>query len=283
MEATTVDTVVDVAAACTDRQDAETALAAILAGTSAPIRGDGSPWRVVLTMTALPAGGRAANAIMTNDAGQVVSERIVEDPAAKTCAPLARAVGAWAALVLDDELSRAERPLPEPEPLPFFLPMAPSDDSIRVPAPHPLLREAGVTTLLRSGFGSGTLAGVSPFFTIPMGHGAIYRPALLLARSAAVTSVGFRSDFCGHLRPGLTTSIDLCGGIDSTYTWYSDVSDFRFTVGPSATIERSVGASLSMLGRAMGGFAIAKDDVSGRSLRLPFGGAVELGIATKLP
>ena len=52
--------------------------------------------------------GKSVEAVIVDDAGTIVAQRTLTDRSARTCVPLARAVGAWASLVLDAEMVRAK-------------------------------------------------------------------------------------------------------------------------------------------------------------------------------
>ena len=52
--------------------------------------------------------GKSVEAVIVDDAGTIVAQRTLTDRNAHACVPLARAVGAWASLVLDAELARAK-------------------------------------------------------------------------------------------------------------------------------------------------------------------------------
>jgi hypothetical protein len=105
VDAIAVEVVVEATSACADRARAQSALANALANARAPKRGPtGAAWQVRVGVDDTGAT-KTATARIVDDRGSLVAERSVSDRTA--CTPLARAIGAWASLVLDDELARA--------------------------------------------------------------------------------------------------------------------------------------------------------------------------------
>jgi hypothetical protein len=58
--------------------------------------------------SARPSTSKSAEAVIVDDAGTIVAQRTLSDRNLRSCLPLARAVGAWATLVLDAEMVRAK-------------------------------------------------------------------------------------------------------------------------------------------------------------------------------
>ena len=88
-------------AQCTDAGRADD----VLRRTLAPARAPSGAWTVTLRVTPAPGGALRGEGEVTDAAGAPVAHRDFID-AAPDCAPLARAVGVWASLVLDQELAR---------------------------------------------------------------------------------------------------------------------------------------------------------------------------------
>lgn len=188
-----------------------------------------------------PSGAtKSVEAAIVDDAGGIVAQRTLTDRSARACVPLARAVGAWASLVLDAELARAKdddgpsslAPLaPAPSgsgPIVRLAhPAAPRDsadadgrDSSSTSAPHRSI-ELGVMTYIRNGMTpTGGFAGVSPFVTIEVSSGWVLRPSVAIGRSTStiptdaggprrssddamseMSHLGARADFCRRI-PG---------------------------------------------------------------------------------
>ena len=195
---------------------------------------------------------RSVEAVIVDDAGTIVAQRMLTDRSAKVCLPLARAVGAWASLVLDAELVRAKdddgsEPTPPPRPLApssvvatsSGLPVNPASRSLRDVAPgaegeggaSPRRSiELGSMMYLRNGMTStGGFGGISPFVTVEVAPSWVLRPALAFGRStspipisavetAMMSHVGGRADFCRRMpgnyieRRGIEA--DLCFGVE---------------------------------------------------------------------
>jgi hypothetical protein len=169
------------------------------------------------------------------------------DRDARSCLPLARALGAWATLVIDAELDHAHDAAPSssarwtedegralPEAHGASLTSASgvelSEGADRAPASPPRSGpEVGGAVYIRSGIGSGGVVGFSPFVVFEVAAGWLLRPSLALGRSTTVapldvgrgamlTHVGARLDFCRRIpgnyieRRGLEA--DLCAGAD---------------------------------------------------------------------
>src|SRR5262245_57019033 len=125
VDAIPVEVVVEATSACPDRARAQAALADALASARAPRRG--GPARTWILRLAVDdeAKTKKATARILDDGGETVAEHTITDRSA--CTPLARALGAWASLVLDDELSRAREAadVPPPPPKQEEKPLAP--------------------------------------------------------------------------------------------------------------------------------------------------------------
>jgi hypothetical protein len=186
-------------------------------------------------------GIRVAEAVIVDDTGAVVARRTVSDRATTSCVPLARAVGAWAALVVDAELGRAKDTDAEPRPrgagfvpVQAFTPVAagpieasPPDPGVPPDADGPTLGgddtppnlrrpipvELGSMVYLRNGMSAtGGVAGVAPFVAVEVSTGWVLRPSAYFGRSTGrvpvsateashLSHVGLRTDFCRRI-PG---------------------------------------------------------------------------------
>jgi hypothetical protein len=204
---------------------------------------------VTSSATAASSSSKSVDAVIVDDAGAVIAQRTLSDRSARLCVPLARAVGAWASLVLDAELARAkddDTSSPPGRVAPFSGSTAPAP-SISIAearpardarpnaegeAPSPVRRsvEIGTMVYLRNGMtATGGFAGVSPFVTIEVANGWVLRPSLALGRStgpipvtatesAPTSHLGARTDFCRRIpgnyieRRGIEA--DLCAGIE---------------------------------------------------------------------
>ena len=300
-----MDAVVEVASdSCSDRDRAEAGIVAAIAGARAPKRGGAGHWKVVLRVSKLAKGGREAEATIIDDAGVVVSQRTVSDPVSRTCLPLARAVGAWATLVLDDELTRArsdsEREKRDEAPVVDTSETRvarAADSDTGGTAPREFHFDLGTAMFVKSGFGSGSIAGVAPFVAFEVAPSWLLRPSITMGRSTGGTvlqgstyefvAAGARVDFCRRIpgnyieRRGI--ELDLCAGTDFSVLWDRDVSGTRATIGPSMDLRGELGAGIAAEVRGMGGIAWEQSQLRGAGAQSRFGGAVELGLSMRFP
>src|SRR5262245_34551496 len=116
VDAIPVEVVVEATSACPDRARAQAALADALASARAPKRGGPARTWMVRLAVADDAKTKKGTALILDDTGTTVAEHAIADRTA--CTPLARALGAWATLVLDDELARAREAADVPPPPP---------------------------------------------------------------------------------------------------------------------------------------------------------------------
>jgi len=291
VDALAVEAVLASPSECSDADRARAALEEALAAARAPRHGvrprAGSRpttlgrWSV--TMVAGPDATRgrralAVEAVIQDDAGDVVARRTLSDGAGRACVPLARAVGAWASLVLDAELARAKDddavlgqvPTAPAEPssrvTPAAWPAAPRDaaDAVQAEAPTGPRRsmELGSMVYLRNGMtATGGVAGLSPYLTIELAPGWVLRPAASVGRStsavpvsatatALLSHVGTRVDFCRRIpgnyidRRGIEA--DLCAGVETGF-----VTSDETTSGDARAKKLSGTAGRLALGPAM--------------------------------
>jgi hypothetical protein len=178
--------------------------------------------------------------------GITVADRALSSDGTE-CASLARGLGLWASLVLDEEVERARStPKPPPEAVddPLAGPPAARSTSLwpttlpeekRPPEADLFLRhsrtertvELGADSFLMGGTGGGTVLGPSVYGVFEAQHGFFLRPALLVGHSigglspsaeAAATFLASRFDACARL-PGMYLDhrgmqLDLCVGAD---------------------------------------------------------------------
>ncbi len=174
-----------------------------------PARAPGHAWTV--TMRVQPTADHALHAEgeITDGLGLRVADRLLSVPAGD-CRGLARAVGVWASLVLEQEMARrrsatggsasSSSPAASPNALATTsasvsgesqstdsLWPAPAVIEKRIPEGEWYLHhehddsrtlEIGVAAFLMSGAGAGAMAGASPYVIVEAGHGVFLRPAL---------------------------------------------------------------------------------------------------------
>ncbi|MBX3189259.1 MAG: hypothetical protein KF819_19705 [Labilithrix sp.] len=245
-------------------------------------------------------GTKVAEAVIVDDAGGVVARRTVTDHST-SCVALARAIGAWATLVVDAELARAKEEAPPARsgnpPVWGFAP-APPVQAVSAPEPAPesdtpalapddtppslersIAIELGSMVYLRNGVSAtGGVAGLAPFVTIEVAKGWVLRPSAYFGRStgdvplgpagaASLSHIGARADFCRRI-PGnyierRGVSLDLCAGVDAALL----ISDAIGGSGPSGRAGRvGVGPGAVLRGELGAGLALELRSLFGANL-----------------
>lgn len=308
---------------CADRDRARAALNDALLGARAPTHGgqrphgprptgaEGTPWTLTMTVTRGEGGGRSVGATIADDAGKVVAERTLSDRGVGGCLPLARAVGAWASLVLDAEMNRATDSTPEPMGVPLSTSSSapiggdgdpgarpPSGPDVVTPDPAaapPKNLELGTMMYIRNGLTpTGGMAGLSPFVTIEVAKSWVLRPALYFGRSTdafsggddsapKVSHLGARADFCRRI-PGNYTDrrgieADLCAGLEGGVVTNTSRPG-RLGTGPSFDIRGELGAGVALELRGLVG-ANLLPFANGDQMPLVFASA-EVGVSVRL-
>ena len=307
-----IETVIEAESSCADRARAEAILSASLASARGPRRthDDAARWHLRMSVTPGAAGTKAASARMTDDGGRIVADRAVTDKTAGSCVALARAVGAWAQIVLDDEVvreqseaDRREREAPPPPPqthepaFPASAVQRPVDaDDVTASEPRTSSTrtvDVGTMLFLRNGAArAGGMFGVSPFVAIGFGERWVLRPSVMYAtstskvppdqsNSAPFNSIGGRLDLCGRV-PGNYINhrgieLDLCMGGDAIHVWSRHGSVDRGSVGPSGTLRGELGGNVGVEFRTMVGLALNTRPISNEGPAPPFVTAFELG------
>jgi hypothetical protein len=261
-------------------------------------------------------GGRApksVDALIVDDVGRVVARRTLTDRSStQACLPLARAVGAWASLVLDAELAHVEdaKEVEPPVRMPTVVSAsAPTERPVHegsesgsptVGASHPHSVELGTMVYLRNGMTTtGGIVGIAPFVTVELSTGWVLRPALFFGRSTStistdvaeptmVSHVGARTDICRRI-PGnyierRGVELDLCagveGGIISTDTHSArQPNPARLGTGPSANLRGELGGGLALEVRGLAGVNVIQ---YAPQTPLVFASS-ELGLSMRLP
>lgn len=320
VEAIAVEVVVETKAACPDRARAQAALVDALANARAPKRSTkngAASWRVDVAVEveegARPV--RSATARIVDDRGTVVAERTVSDRSA--CAPLTRAIGAWASLVLDDELARArdaaDTPLPVPAPAASDA-SPPLTRTDRVPGAdetNDLERtttttnrrstvEVGLMGYVRDGLASTSgFAGGSGFLAIEVAPSWFLRPSVFYGTStvqvattesarSSFSHFALRADFCRRIpgnyieRRGL--ELDLCAGADVSeiYTEGSRGEDLwmtRASVGPAAAFRGEIGDNTNLELRFASGYNFNRRAVLKEEEPAPLFAQAEVGLS----
>jgi hypothetical protein len=321
VDAVAVEVVVEAQAACADADKARASLAAALAASRAPKRTQrGEHWTLTLVVSHAPDGDgrtttrtRSADATIVDDAGAVVSQRTLADRDGHACAPLARAIGAWATLVVDAELTRAHDAAvpagPDAASAPSDArtptrtrteghgepvangpelgarPFAEIDDPDRAVATRASrTREIGVAGYLRGNGDGNGVTGLSPFVTIETFRDWMLRPALALGHSTTRQAFhgGARVDFCRRI-PGNYVDhrgleADVCGGADAGF-----IEDKGYaTIGPAIGLRGDLGAGLVVEVRGSVGVNLLESSVAAAP-RGSVASEAQLGISGALP
>ena len=303
--------VVDSRASCTGAEKAGELLRAALATSRAP----GHAWTVKMTVQPSPAPAvdalRAEGEIL-DDSGTRVADRVLSVPAsvpAGDCGGLARAVGVWASMVLEQEVTRGHDPASAatlraadsqsndvlwPAPARFEKPPAEGDWYLHHDDSRDL--ELGVAGFLMAGAGAGAMAGASPFAILEAGHGIFLRPSLGVGEALPALNtppvlhalwVAARFDTCLRL-PGLYTrnqgiQLDVCAGGD--VGMLDDVTHDLLipyvSLGPSIDLRGELGSHLSATIRGVAGVNVTSQNDGAISQPL-WSGRLELAFSWKV-
>lgn len=299
VDAVVVEAVLEARAECSDREQARAALNEALLAARAPSHGGASRhgarpttsssphWTVTMTVGSPAPSPRSVDAVIVDDAGTIVAQRTLTDRSARACLPLARAVGAWASLVLDAEMNRArdddgcDAPPSSSAAPPSATRTDPPlvlgrDGTVSDSAPAPVVAaprravELGTMVYLRNGLmRTGGVAGLSPFVTVELTPSWVLRPALFFGRSteriasstgddgSVVSHVGLRTNFCRRI-PGnyierRGVEADLCAGVEGGIVTPSHGASTvgRFGLGPSVNMRGELGGGVALEIRAL--------------------------------
>jgi hypothetical protein len=223
---------------CRDASAVRGELDTSLAAAEAP----GSSWIVSARFDRT--GSRlVAHGAVVDAHGVTVADRTLSGDGTE-CAALAKGLGLWASLVLDEEVERVRSTPKAPDVIedPLAGPLAsrsalwptppeerrsPEADLFPRHASTERTVELGGESFLMGGTGGGTVLGASVYGVFEAQHGFFLRPALLVGHSigglsptaeAAATFLASRFDACARL-PGMYLDhrgmqLDLCAGAD---------------------------------------------------------------------
>jgi hypothetical protein len=298
--------VVESRSSCGDADHTGELLRSELASARAP----GHAW--IVKMHVEPAANHEirAEGVIIDNIGLPIASRVLSAPAGD-CRGLARAVGVWASLVLEQEVARSQE-TPPPAPPPAKAPDAQSTD-VLWPAPAPAEKppperdwylhhddaqtlELGVAGFLMSSAGAGAMAGASPYAIIETGRGVFLRPSVAVGETIVALNsppitralmVAARLDACLRL-PGLYTKnrgmqLDMCGGADGGFI--DDSTDAvtlpYVSVGPSLDLRGELGSLLSASIRVVAGVNVTSAVATSVPEPL-FSGRLELAFSWKV-
>lgn len=220
------------------------------------------------------------------------------------CAPLAKAIGVWASLTLDDERTKVEAS-PDPnraialadtqETLKKRGKRAPGseDDDVNPdlqpnrPAPtQPSTRELGAAGILEGGIAATPLFGPAIYGEMEIGKGFLLRPTV--ATDFSFTSnpafhAGTRVDLCGRLRGNYQRGLDaeLCLGSEMGFLKIGDDAIPLLGVGPALGLQGDIADAFAVSLRGIGEINLIRDNIAGSSPQT-LAGRVELGMTWKL-
>lgn len=345
VDAVAVEVVLESQADCADLERARAALSEALVAARAPAHGgsrlrgprptspvtsaesqapSGPHW--TMTMTVSPASAnvsarsvasKSAEAVIVDDAGTIVAQRTLNDRNSRSCVPLARAIGAWASLVLDAQMVQAkdadgtlttpasadaEAVTSEAKPPLRLAHTHPDPDVVSsteathpTSATHERALEIGSMVYVRNGIlASGGMAGVSPFVAVELEDAWVLRPSLAFGRSTqglvGMSQVGGRADVCRRI-PGNYTErrgieADLCAGFEAGVVTSQAVhadSVGRAGVGPAATLRGELAGGVALEVRGLVGANLIQSALLGQAEAPLVFAAAELGISVRLP
>ncbi|MEO6420913.1 MAG: hypothetical protein ABIP39_15985 [Polyangiaceae bacterium] len=284
-------------AACAEGDGAKGLFSRALATSPAPEAG----WSVHVRIEKTP-GGLTATGEMFDARSLPVANRIFKSEGT-TCAPLAKAIGVWSSLVLDNqpavtpEAPKTAAPVVASE-VPW-LPMAPPPEKaspeqylfLRHPEASARSLEIGAATFIMDGLGTGGLFGGAIFGVAELGGGFFLRPALAIGQSIGdnVHDAGIaftRIDGCGRI-PGFYRErrgmqLDLCGGADVGVIRTNGRTLGFFAPGPAIALRGELASELSaeLRGAALINLTrVSELDAQGASL---FAGRAEFALTWRL-
>jgi hypothetical protein len=221
------------------------------------------------------------------------------------CAPLAKAIGVWASLTLDDERAKVDTsPDPnraialadEQETLKKRGNRAPgSEDDVvdpdfqpNRPPPVERTRELGVATLLEGGIADKPLFGPAIYGVMEIGKGFLLRPMIAFDTTFAsdpAFHLGTRVDLCGRLRGNYHEQ----RGLDAEYclgseTGFLDIKGDAIpllALGPALGLQGELASDFAVTLRGIGEINLLRGTVQNTTPQT-LAGRVELGMTWKL-
>jgi hypothetical protein len=295
-------------APCAEQNGVEELFARPLASSRGPRAG----WTVHVRILREGAGLRARGELW-DETDAVVAERTFTS-GARSCAPLAKALGVWATITLDEELvkateaaknaeaaksdtsassttsttgatySRAAMMWPPPAP-----PLLPDPDRSNTPRRKRTF-EVGVSSLLMGGTGTGALVGPSFFAVVETAPGLLLRPTLAFASTVQEQRSGFwgiaRVDACGRIPGNYKESrgiqIDLCAGPEVGFLHAMYGTFPTVAVGPAVSMRGDISATLAAEIRGIGLVNLIREHLD-EVARVPaLAGRAEVGITWRV-
>jgi hypothetical protein len=251
-------------------------------------------------------GSKSVEAVIVDDAGTIVAQRTLTDRSARTCVPLARAVGAWASLVLDAEVVRAKdddgslATPPSSSTAPAPASATATTSARNAAAPHawavasslelegagtqaerdgarerttkePRATEVGTMVYIRNGMmATGGIAGVSPFAAFEVASGWILRPSFMFGRSTegvtTVSHVAGRGDVCRRIPGNYIERRGIEADLCTGFEAGVVTSQGGATTRSASASRIGVGPSIALRGELAGGVALEVRGLFGANL-----------------
>lgn len=289
--------VIEQPAACAEGDGAKSLFSRALGTSPAPDSGWSVHVRIERTPTGLTATGE-----MFDARALPVANRIFKSEGT-TCAPLAKAIGVWSSLVLDNQPAvTPETAKPAPAVVASEIPWLPTPPPAEKASPEQYLflrhpeasarsLEIGAATFIMDGLGTGGMFGAAIFGVAELGGGFFLRPALAAGQSVGDNTheagIAFtRIDGCGRI-PGFYRErrgmqLDLCGGADVGAIRTNGRTLGFFAPGPAIALRGELASELSaeLRGAALVNLTrVTELDAQGASL---FAGRAEFALTWRL-
>ncbi len=232
--------------------------------------------------------------------GISISRRSFTNPGT-TCATLAKAIGVWASLALDDERAKigpdAKPPATPPPPVPTahakrkgFEEDDDVDPDLRPnrPAPVERTREVGVASVLEGGVADRPLFGPAVYGVMDLGAGFLLRPTLAFDATFASQQTihgATRIDLCGRLRGNYHAQrgldAEICAGSEMGFLRESGTTLPLLELGPALGLQGELASNFAVTLRGIGNINLLGGSIGDFSPQT-LAGRVELGVTWKL-
>ena len=232
--------------------------------------------------------------------GISISRRSFTNPGT-TCAPLAKAIGVWASLALDDERAKigsdAKPPAPPPAEStrtkhkgPGFEESDDVDPDLQPNKPPPVehTREVGVASVLEGGVADRPLFGPAVYGVMDLGAGFLLRPTIAFDATFATEQTlhgATRIDLCGRLRGNYHAQrgldAEICAGSEMGFLRESGTTLPLLALGPALGLQGELASNFAVTLRGIGNINLLRGTIGDFSPQT-LAGRVELGVTWKL-
>lgn len=232
--------------------------------------------------------------------GISISRRSFTNPGTM-CAPLAKAIGVWASLALDDERAKLG---PDAKP-----PAPPAGDASHAkhkghgfdeeddvdpdlqpnrPPPEEHTRELGVASVLEGGVADRPLFGPAVYGVMDLGAGFLLRPTIAFDATFASQQTihgATRIDICGRLRGNYHAQrgldAEICAGSEMGFLRESGTTLPLLALGPALGLQGELASNFAVTLRGIGNINLLGGSI-GEFSPQTLAGRVELGVTWKL-